>query len=422
MSLAGTGHDAPQAGTAAEAEALIAEARARARRRRRRIAVAVVCAAALAAGGLAAAGAFSGSGPGARASNGPTPPLTAPASPPRYFLYTQDSAGAYDWLQIRDSATGNLVAQPHPPLPGYLPPWGMAATGPGSFVVGMMTPSDCATQFFRLRLNDRGRPGALTRVGPTLPGELTAMAVSAGGGLIGYAIDDSGCKTGGTSLGIYLGVLDVHSGQTRQWTHAVRVSQLSMSANGRLLAFTDTIERPIQNGGFEIMGMRVRVLPTDAPPGTLAERSRAVVRTSASFSPMGGTTVLLSPSGTSFYLCSQPFTLLRRGASRATETARIIAYRTATGKATGVIATFAASYPMTKNGAYPPALGCSSMALDTTGRFLLVPYLVSHLNPGDSYSGGSLRTAIINTATGARSAWTLRFGAGSVPESMTVAW
>jgi hypothetical protein len=385
--------------------------------------VAVVCAAALAAGGLAAAGGFSGSGPGETARNGPAAPLTESASPPRYFLYAQESAGgAYDWLQIRESATGKAVGQPHPQPPDYLPPYGMAATGPGSFVVGMMTPSDCATQFFRVRLDDRGRPGTLTRVGPTLPGELTAMAASAGGGLIGYAIDDSGCKTGGTSLGVYLGVLDVHSGQTRQWTHAVRVSQLSMSANGRLLAFTDATELPVHGGGMEMTGMQVRLLPTDAPPGTLAERSRVVVRTSPAFTPTGGTAVLLSPSGTSFYLCSQPLTLPRPGASRVVETARIIAYRTATGKATGVIATFAASYAMTKSGGYPPALGCSSMALDTSGRFLLVPYLVSHLNPEDGYSGGLLRTAIINTATGARSAWTLQFGEGDAPGSMTIAW
>ena len=436
MNLAGTGHDAPQAGTAADAEALIAEARARARRRRRRIAVAVFCAATLAAGALAAAGSFSGGGPGARAGNGPALSLTEPASPPRYFLYAQQSGGAYDWLQIRESASGKVVAQPYPQPPDYLPPYGLAATGPGSFVVGMMTPSDCATQFFRMRLDDRGRPGKLTRFGPTLPGELTALAASAGGGLIAYAIDDSGCKTGGTSLGAYLGVLDVHSGQTRQWTIASsrselymsadgmssRLSQLSMSANGRLLAFSLATGRPI-HGGTEITGMQVQVLSTDAPPGPLAERSRVVLRDATSLSFMnGGSTVLLSPSGTSFYLCSQPFTLPRPGASRVVETARITAYRTATGKATGVIANFATSYAMTKTGGYLPSLGCSSMALDTSGRFLLVPYLTSHVNPEDSYSAGSLRMAIINTATGARSGWTQRFGQGDVPGTTTLAW
>ena len=233
MNLTGADHT-PHAGADAEAQALIEEARARARRRRARIAVAMVCAAVLAAGTIAAIGGFSGSRPGAPARTGSAGAVTGLASLPRYFVYAQQSLdGSYDWLQIRESATGKLVSQPHQGPLDYLPPYGLAATGPRSFVVGMMTPSDCATQFFRLPLDDQGRPGALTPVGPTLPGELTAMA-SASSGLIGYAIDDSGCKTGGTSRGIYLGVLDLHSGRARQWTQASRISQLSMSANGRL--------------------------------------------------------------------------------------------------------------------------------------------------------------------------------------------
>ena len=350
------------------------------------------------------------------------------AGPPRFFLDATESGGAYGWLELRGSATGKLVARPRPQPPDYLPPYGLAATGSGSFVVGMMTPSDCATRFFRLQLDDHGRPGALTPVGPTLPGELTAMAASAGGQLIGYAVDDSGCNKGATSPGAYLGVLDVHSGQTRQWSHVSslfpligRLSQLSMSANGRLLAFTQTIGVPA-HGGMEITGLQVRVLPTDAPPGTVAERSRVVARFPADYAAWGDSAVLLSPSGTSFYLCSQPLTLGRPGARRITETARIIAYRTATGRAIGVTAAFTASYTVIRGAGYPPTLSCSSMALDTSGRFLLVPYLVTRFDPTDDYSGASLRVAIINTGTGARSAWTLRFGAGDAPGSMNVAW
>jgi hypothetical protein len=424
MNLARTGH-APHAEAVAEAQVLIEEARARARRRRRRIAMVVVCAAALAAGTLAAAGGFPGSRPGARARNGSIGAVSGLTSPPRYFLYAQESGGVYGWLQIRESATGKLVAQPHPQPPDYLPPYGLAATGPRSFLIGMMTPSDCATRFFRFQLDDQGRPGALTPVGPTLPGELTAMAASAGGGLIGYAIDDSGCKTGGTSPGAYLGVLDVHSGQTRQWSHVSslfpltgRLSQLSMSANGRLLAFTQATGRPIQRGEMETTALQVRVLPTDAPPGTVAERSRVVARTSPDSSSEPA--VLLSPSGTSFYLCSQPFTLPQPGTSRIVETARIIAYRTATGKATGVIADFTVS--PNRDDTDPPTVGCSSMALDTSGRFLLVPYLLSQVNPGVYYPGPSDSAAVINTATGARSAWTLQFDGADAPDSMTIAW
>lgn len=419
MNLAGTGH-IPHAGADVEAQALIEEARARARRRRARIAVAVVCAAALAAGTIAASGGFSGSRPRAPARTGPADAVTGLAALPRYFLYAQQSQGNYGWLQIRESATGKLVAQPHPQPPDYLPPYGLAATGPGSFLVGMMTPSDCATRFFRWRLDDQGRPGALTPVGPTLPGELTAMAASAGGGLIGYAIDDSGCKTGGTSRGVYLGVLDAHSGRTRQWSQGFRITQLSISANGRLLAFTDTTGRPVQ-GGMMITGMQVRVLAADASPGTVAERSRVVARTAADFSPSGSTAVLLSPSGTSFYLCSQPLSLQRPGASRIVETARIVGYRTATGTTTGVLATFTASYvPPRGVSYYAPTVGCSSMALDPSGRFLLVPYREMPLNLEADNSSARVSAAIVDTTTGARSDWTLQLD--NAPSSITVAW
>jgi hypothetical protein len=429
MTLAGTGHTpdadagagAAHAGAAAEAQALIEEARAHARRRRRRIiGVAVICAAALAAGALAATGGFPGSRPGQRHATGRPGAVISLASPPRYFLYAQQSGGAYYWLQIRESATGELVAQPQPQPPDYLPPYSLAATGPRSFVVGMMTPSDCATRFFRLQLDNQGRPGALTPFGPTLPGELTALAASAGGGLIGYAIDKTGCATGGTSLGGYLGVLDLRDGRTRQWTNPFPITQLSMSANGNLLAFTHATGPPLQGGGLQVTGLQVLLLPTDAPPGTVAERSRVVASTAPDLS--AEPTVLLSPSGTTFYLCSQPFTRPQPGTSQVVETARIVAYRTATGKPTGVLAAFTASFIPNPDGTDPLTVSCSSMALDTSGRFLLVPYQLSYANPAVYYPGPSDSAAIINTATGARSSWTLQFDGDDGPDAMTIAW
>jgi hypothetical protein len=227
-------------------------------------------------------------------------------------------------------------------------------------------------------------------------------------------------------------VLNSRTGQTRQWTlpspnqkqpSLSDPSQLSISANGRLLAFGQLAERPFQ-GGFTITGAQIRVLPTSAPAGPVAERSRVAARISSAHTGFTAPTVLLSPTGTSFYLCSQPFAFRPLGASRVTETAQIIAYRTATGEATGVIASFAASYPVSRNsnGNAPLSLGCSSMALDPSGRFLLVPYLTTISNPKDDHSAGSLTTARINTATRARSAWTLRFGERDNPGAMTVAW
>jgi hypothetical protein len=196
-----------------------------------------------------------------------------------------------------------------------------------------------------------------------------------------------------------------------------------MSANGGLLAFSQLTEKPV-HGGFTITGVQVRVLPTNAPPGPVAERSRVAARISSADTGFGAPTVLLSPTGTSFYLCSQPFAFPPLGATRVTETAQIIAYRTATGKATGVIASFTASYPISRNsnGNAPLSLSCSSMALDPSGRFLLVPYLTTILNPKNEDSGGSLTAASINTGTRARSTWTLRFGESENPGQMSVAW
>jgi hypothetical protein len=420
MSLLGIGHT-PQAGTTAEAEALIAEARARARRRRRRIAVAVLGAVAVAAGGLAAAGRFPGSSPTATAHSRTADAIAEPSGPPAYFLDATSSHSP----EIRASATGTVVAPIPignvPALRGYDPPYGLAATGPDSFVVGMMTPSDCSTQFFRFRLNGQGRPGALTPVGPTLPGDLSSIAASAGGGFIAYEIDGDGCANA-RNLGSYLGVLDVSTGRTRQWTDVPRYSgQLTMSANGRLLAFSQSLTKPGADGGYQITGYQVRALATDAAPGTVAARSRVVARISPDDSVFIPPTVLLSPTGTSFYLCTEPFALPKRGDNKITDNAKIVVYRTATGKPTGVIAAWAASY-VNRTGYAPIALSCSSMALDTSGRYLLVPYRQTFLHPADEYSGGSLTTARISIATGARSDWTLRYGERESPDAMNIAW
>jgi hypothetical protein len=425
MSLLGTGHTAPQAGTSAEAEALIAEARARARRRRRRIAVAVIGAVAVAAGGLAAAGGFPFNRPAATGHSRTAGAIAGPASPPPYFMDATSMGGGYSTPEIRASATGRLVAgTPVGHLDDYDPPYSLAATGPDSFVVGLMTPSDCSTQFFRFRVNDRGRPGPLTRVGPTLPGDLTSMAATAGGGLIAYAIDGDGCQKAGH--GSFLGVLDPGTGRTRRWTDAPKyLSQLSMSANGRLLAFTQELTRPApgSGGGYEILGYQVRVLATNAAPGPVERRSRVAASVSPQDSLFATPTALLSATGTSFYLCTEPFALPKRGDNKITDNAKIVAYRTATGKATGVLAAWSASY-VNRTGYAPMALSCSSMALDPSGRYLLVPYLESYGQPSDPSSSGSLTAARIDTATGAKTDWTVPYGngQGQGEETMSIAW
>jgi hypothetical protein len=396
------------------------------RRRRRRVAVAVIGAVTVAAGTLLAPGALAASRPTATAGSGADGAVTKLPAPPAYFIDATSMGGVYSSPVIRASATGKLVGGTpvggDPALDDYDPPYGLAATGPYTFVVGLMTPTDCSTQFYRFRINDRGRPGALTRVGPTLPGDLTAMAATAGGGLIGYAIDGDGCANART-LGSYLGVLDLGNGRTRRWTDApAYLTQLSMSAGGRLLAFTQTLTKPASGGGYEITGYRVRTLATDAAPGSVDGRSRVAASIPAQDSLFVAPAVLLSATGTSFYLCAEPFAIPKRGAKKITDTARIVSYRTATGKATGVVAAWSASYPPPKNGSAPLSLSCSTMALDPSGRYLLVPYLETYGKPADPSSIGSLTAVRINIATRARSHWTIPDGDGQGQVTMSIAW
>jgi hypothetical protein len=379
---------APHAGAGAEAQVLIEEARAHARRRRRRIALAVAAVLAVSAGVFAAVWGSAGSGPAGHGNvAGPSAAAPAPAAQPRFFADAQGSGEGNGPLQVRESATGSLVWQDGR-APGSGSVTGLAATGRGGFIIALNMGTGCATRLYHVRLNGRGLPGALSPVGPRLPGMVWSLAAGDGGRVIGYAI--SGCAKGDPG---YLGVLHLPTGQTRQWGGVslggvspgdlALQGPLSMSANGRLLAFAaDSIAGP---PGARVTAQSVRVLPTGAPPGAAADRSRVVFRQAA---PSVGTglslaAASLSPSGTSVYLCLQ-------STARAHAAEQIATYGTASGSPRRVVTTLTAA------GTWPQP-GRSAMALDTSGRFLLVPYSVHH--PIPPASGVLQRIARIDVAT-----------------------
>jgi hypothetical protein len=370
------------------AQLLIKEARARARRRRRRVALVLTGLLLVTAGVVAVVRGPSGKATTARRDRGRSPAVAPAAVLPRFFADAQGSGEGNGPLQIRETATGKLVSQDEDYSGAdYLT--GLAAAGQGSFVVAQTDGNTCATRLYRVRLSSSGLPGALAPVGPTLAGQLSSLAVGGGGRVIGYAI--SACSKSATGyFPSYLGVLQVPSGRTRQWGMSLGVAssgdlwlqgQLSMSANGRLLAFAaDASSRP--DGRFT--SQNVRVMATDAPPGSVAERSRIVYRQAESTEDARPSlwAASLSPSGKSVYLCLQ-------SATRTHALAEIAAYDT-TGKPAGIISTF------TANGTWPQ-LSCSSMALDSSGSFLLVPYWVNHpTSPGNNVLQ---RLATINLAT-----------------------
>jgi hypothetical protein len=398
----------------AETEALIREAR---RRQRRRYLLTGLVAVLLAgAAGVTA----SQIGPGGRprahqrlsqagAPRGKSVPSPGQATVPRFFADVVTTAEANGPLEVRSSATGALVARQVTRIAASVS--ALAATGPRSFVLAepAIAPR-CGTRLYRVRLTGRGHLGRLVPVGAELPGWVSSLAAGAGGRVIGYAV--SGCGKGRPG---YIGVLDTRTGRSREWGEVnvggnpgnVALSgALSMSASGHLLAFTGWD----LTGNWHVLGeghftrQVVRVLPTSAAAGTVAQRSHVVLSGTLSLPAL--TAVALSPDARSFYLCTR--TSFGHRSAR-----EIAAYATATGRRQRVITTLTGTFPSSS----------CQMALDPTGRSLLLTESVS--NPQGYPGTPVLRLARIDLTTGATAVLGVKLprGAGMDPYTgMSTAW
>jgi hypothetical protein len=312
--------------------------------------------------------------------------------------------GGQSPLQVRDSATGALVAQDL-----SVQATGLAALADGrTFVIAEPVGQSCATRLYQVRLNGRGQPGALSPLPvPVLPGELWSLTASGNGKVLGYAI--SGCSKGDPG---YIGVVHVRSGRTTRWGNlelggvspgSVGLNgELSLSANGRLLAFPAFG----LSANSTITSKGVRVLPVNAPPGTIAQRSR-IVRGGAypPFRPLLASAVL-SAGGRTLYTC----TILRQSQ----HAVRIAADRTSTGRRRRALAR------LTVTGK-PPAGSCP-MALDGPGKHLLVPYSV-HFSRNPEVAP-KLRIARVTISTGRVKILKVRLPAGGMQpaDGLLIAW
>jgi hypothetical protein len=393
MKTTGTGTSTapPRLLTEADPDALIREARRRQRRRYLAIGVAIAVVLAGAAGaavGLRGHGSRPPQRPHHAPASGQLSASTSVAAQPRFFADVITTGEANENLQIRASATGKLLAQE-----GSTAVNGLAATGPAGFVVAQQVGQQCAAQLYQVRLNGQGQPGAFSPVGPELHGEISSLAASEGGGLIGYAITGCGKGTQG-----YIGVVNTRTGQSRQWGDVSVAGEspgnvavngtLSMSANGRWLAFAgaDT------TASGSVVRQTIRVLSTTAPAGTVAERSRAVLSGLAR-APMLDA-VGLSPDGTSFYACTQSGSEVS-----------VARYSTSSG------ALLASVARLTGN--------MCQLALDPSGDHLLVAYSVT------ATSTGSESVQVARIGAGRITSMTIRLGRGGgmdPPTGMDVAW
>jgi hypothetical protein len=191
-------------------------------------------------------------------------PAAAQAGPyPPYFLALVPNG----WLSVRSATTGTQVARVLPP-PGLS--FGALATGNGrTFVAAAGRPHACATYFYQFGLTGSGAPTALTPFAVPRLNQLAAqdIAISADGQSFGYYTEPC---TGPPAA--YLAVTNLATGRTRRWSlpSQADVGPLSLTADGHLLAYN--IRRT------QLFPTVALVLPTDAPPGTAAQRSRTIAQ------------------------------------------------------------------------------------------------------------------------------------------------
>jgi hypothetical protein len=218
---------------------------------------------------------------------------------PRYFV---TAAGDGSALTVHAIWTGSVTGRLAPPRGTFFP--AVAATSNDQAFVVAVEPSSgpCDASLYRMRLDSQGRPGHLAPLGITVPGTFSGsgdLAVTPDGGLAAYATYHCGQGTG------EVGVINLATRQARKWTTAVpeNPANLSLTADGRLLSFTDylpggTVPLPGAKPGEAVRGPVTIVLATDAPTGAARVRGRVVLGT------VGAQAI--SADGTKLYACAAP--------------------------------------------------------------------------------------------------------------------
>jgi hypothetical protein len=204
------------------------------------------------------------------------------AGVPRFFVTDESGIGPHaDQLVVRDSLTGKIVGTVAPPTGQFF--GSVAGAGNRTFVAAVMpTGGRCVNQLYQFQLNASGQPGPLTALHVAVPGnfsETDTLAVTPDGRTIAYATYICGQGRG------EFGVIDLATRRVRVWSAAGLTFPvgLSLSANGRLLAFAEP-------------GDPARILNTAAAVGSITARSQILSR--------NGDWVALAGDGTSFYGCT----------------------------------------------------------------------------------------------------------------------
>ena len=227
-------------------------------------------------------------------------PAAGPATARPRFYVTTDVAARQIQLQVR--RTSDCAVTAVVPLPaGWLLTGGISATAddrtffaaafsarkcpvqPGPGVISFAT---LKTRFFRFAVNDQGRAGRLTVVGPPVSGIAGPIAASPDGSRIafnaanGNFVGPGRTCTGGGGGGAAISVVDLASGRIRTWESdemppapagtGITPHDVSWMADGRTLAVSYVW--PTSNTGPQL-SMAVTALDTASGGGSLRAHS-----------------------------------------------------------------------------------------------------------------------------------------------------
>lgn len=227
---------------------------------------------------------------------GPGPAL------PRFYV-TTDVAARQIQLQVRRTSDCAITAVV--PLPaGWLLTGGISATaGDRTFVAAAFSAKSCPvqagpggissaahkTRFFRFAINDQGRAGRLTVVGPPVSGLVGPIAVSPDGSRIAFNAADANfvgpgtACAGGEAEGAAISVIDLATGKIRTWQTpemppapagtSVTPHEVSWMADGRTLAVS-YVWPPSPSGPQ--LSMAVAALDTTSGGGSLRAHSHVL--------------------------------------------------------------------------------------------------------------------------------------------------
>ena len=234
-----------------------------------------------------------------------------PARPARFFIAT----GRAGDLMVYSAVTGRRTADIRPVSPHTALSFAAATGNDRVFIVASNSTATCvkriSSRLLRLTLTAAGKADSISSLPvPKLDGSVTALASAADGRTIAYTstvcilVPDPEIDPG------QLGVVHTDGAPSQHWSWdpmpGQSVGSLSVTADGKMIEFAVAPNKSTGPDSGEVLPVReIRLLPTDAPPGFLNQRSRVAVTVRTAAPGSAFTSALIAASGRAVYFCTE---------------------------------------------------------------------------------------------------------------------